>query len=134
MKGKINLNVSGKVLPLTFSLWSLRQACRELGVSLELLLGKISDVESGQGGVFDVIDFLSCTFAHAANEHLEKGAMPYSIRDGYDWVQELGVSSEQIKDAMQALIESVSSVLNPTGEVADTANNSKKKPSQPLTT
>ena len=143
--GLTSITVAGRKIPLRFCLWALRQTCKNLGITLEGFFQKFkgsdkrdeggeqgSGDEGGEGGeqgagFFEMLDFYAECFKEAANHELPADAVPYDLRQAYGWIEELGFSSDAVKDAIMVLMESITYQVKEQPAAAQKSQ-TKKKP------
>lgn len=123
--------VNGKQIRLRFCLWAIRQACRNLGITLEGFFDRFessnSKAESAMG-IFDMLDFYAECFKEAANYELPDDAVPYQTKHAYSWIETLGFSSKELQQTVGVLMESITYQI--TGAAADTAAATEKTPAK----
>lgn len=105
--GYITIRVGGRNVSLRFCLWALRQACRNLNITLEEFFDKLEKSETGGISVFEMMDFYAETMKEAANHELEPGVIPYQTKNAYGWIDEMGMTSEAFKGVVTVLMESI---------------------------
>lgn len=105
--GKTIISVGGRRIPLRFTLWALRNTCRTLGITLEEFLEKLEASEKGGITIFEMLDFYTEAMKEAANYELEADSIPYQTRHAYEWVEEMGATSEEFKAVVKCLIDSI---------------------------
>jgi hypothetical protein len=105
--GYTEIRVGGKIIPLRFCLWALRSACKNLGITLEEFFEKIDGAESGSASIFEITDFYAEVLKEAANHELEAGVVPYTNKYAYNWIDEMGMTSEAFKSVVRVLMESI---------------------------
>lgn len=105
--GLTSIRVGGRNVSLRFCLWALRQACRNLGITLEDFFDKLEQSETGKISIFEMMDFYAETMKEAANHELEPGIIPYTTKCAYGWIDEMGITSDAFKGVVTVLMESI---------------------------
>ncbi len=131
MIGKHTLNIGDKAIQLRFSMWSMRMACKEMGTSLDVLLETLGQID-GTTDTFKALDFIASMLANAANTAQSNNAAPNTMREGYEWIEEVGMGSVALQAAMTAMVESIGSIMG-TANAATEPTDGAKKNELPLT-
>jgi hypothetical protein len=117
-------------------MWAMRMTCKELATSLEVLLSKLQNMGGdAEADMFSAMDFIASMFASSANAAAVNGvSVPYTMRDGYDWIEIAGISSDELQASMKAMVEAIGSIMGNTNTTTEpTANDDPKKNEVPLT-